>query len=165
MLHDFAVSAFWPGVEPVGPGQLRDPGLLNSAVSRPFQNVFGVEVHDSFAKKTAALFHSLISNHPFQNGNKRTAVVALGYFLIANGHFPALKPSEMYDLAIATATYSERGVTDDEILMEIADAVNDLAVPFRVMRQRADQRKMYRWGLKTRLSIRRHPLNQEQPPQ
>jgi len=38
----------------------------------------------SLPEKAAALFHSLIANHPFENGNKRTAVIALELFLSAN---------------------------------------------------------------------------------
>ena len=38
----------------------------------------------SLPEKAAALFHSLIANHPFGNGNKRTAVIALELFLSAN---------------------------------------------------------------------------------
>jgi death-on-curing family protein len=60
----------------------RDFNLLESAVSRPFQTVFGGDAYPTIFDKGAALFHSLVANHPFHDGNKRTAVTALYAFLL-----------------------------------------------------------------------------------
>jgi death-on-curing protein len=163
-LHDEVVSFVWPGVEPVGPGELRDPGLLSSAIARPFQTAFGQEIHDTIVKKAAALFHSLISNHPFQNGNKRTAVLALGHFLFANSLSPALRPTEMYGLAKATATYKVDGLTDDEIFRQIVESIAEMSVPFSVVRTKRNLRRIYEVSLRMRRNVRLHPLNLEQPP-
>lgn len=164
MLHDVAVSIYWPGVEPVGPGQVRDRGLLQSAAARPFQDVFGVKVHDTIAKKSAALFHSLIANHPFQNGNKRTAVVSLYYFLLANGLFPSLTPDAMYDLAKATATYKERGLKDEQILSEIVEFVEGFAIAFEELELNPEGRDIFEGLVESRRGIRDHHLNRVQPP-
>jgi death on curing protein len=65
----------------------------------------GQDFYPTVIDKAAALFHSLIANHPYQNGNKRTAVVAVDAFLIGNGHSLALDNKAMYELATQTASY------------------------------------------------------------
>lgn len=65
-------------------GVLNLPGL-ESAVARPQATMEGADLYASVLEKAAALLHSLILNHPFQDGNKRTAFTALGLFLQYNG--------------------------------------------------------------------------------
>lgn len=65
---------------------LRDPGLLASAVHRPRTEVFGVEAYPTLLGKAAALMHSLVSNHPYVDGNKRMGWAAAEAFLRLNGH-------------------------------------------------------------------------------
>ncbi|MBW1812061.1 MAG: type II toxin-antitoxin system death-on-curing family toxin [Deltaproteobacteria bacterium] len=55
---------------------LRDRGLLDSAVARPQASAFGADAYLDLASKAAALLHSLVLNHAFVDGNKRTAVLA-----------------------------------------------------------------------------------------
>jgi death-on-curing protein len=83
--------------------QLRDFGLLESAVLRPQTSVGGNDAYPDVTSKAAALFHSIVSNHAFLNGNKRTAVVALGVFLSANGYQLIAEQGEMIDLAMAVS--------------------------------------------------------------
>jgi death-on-curing protein len=59
---------------------LVDFGLLESAVLRPQQTVAGQDAYPDIHAKAAALMHSLIRNHPFVDGNKRTAVLAVAVF-------------------------------------------------------------------------------------
>lgn len=66
-------------------GGIRDPALLESAVARPAQTAFGRDVHVGLAAKAAALLESLVMNHPFIDGNKRTAVLAAFVFAELNG--------------------------------------------------------------------------------
>jgi death-on-curing protein len=65
---------------------LRDRGMLESALARPAASFGGQDLYASLAAKAAALMHSLISNHPFVDGNKRVAVAAMELFLIVNHH-------------------------------------------------------------------------------
>lgn len=58
---------------------------LESAVARPQATVEGDDLYASVLEKVAVLLHSLVLNHPFQDGNKRTAFTALGLFLHYNG--------------------------------------------------------------------------------
>lgn len=64
---------------------LRDAAALESAVARPRSSYGEEELHDTVCEKAAALLHSLLSNHPFVDGNKRTAITAAGLFLEENG--------------------------------------------------------------------------------
>src|SRR5713226_3479753 len=65
---------------------LRDAALLHSAVARPFATFGGRELYQSDFEKAAALFHSLIKNHPFLDGTKRTAFAAALFFLDRSGY-------------------------------------------------------------------------------
>lgn len=63
---------------------LRDLGLLESAVFRPQSSFGGEELYPTILDKAAALTHSLLLNHSFVDGNKRTAVASLLVFLKLN---------------------------------------------------------------------------------
>jgi death-on-curing protein len=69
-----------------GPNQLRDFGLLDTAVSRPLQSAFGDDAYPTIHEKAAALLHGLARFHPFVTGNKRTAWMATAMFYMVNGY-------------------------------------------------------------------------------
>lgn len=60
---------------------LRDAGLLHAAVARPFATFDGRPLYATDLERAAALFQSLLTNHPFIDGGKRTALAATLYFL------------------------------------------------------------------------------------
>lgn len=60
---------------------LRDSGALQSAVGRLESGYYADAIEEA-----AALFESLSQNHPFLDGNKRTAITATGVFLLLNGY-------------------------------------------------------------------------------
>ena len=64
---------------------VRDLGLLESAVARPQATFDGKELYPDLFTKAASLMDSLVNNHPFIDGNKRTGVTAAGLFLRING--------------------------------------------------------------------------------
>lgn len=70
---------------------LLDLGLLQSAVARPQATFEGVALYKGLFQKAAALLDSLIQNHPFLDGNKRTAITATALFLRQNGR--SLQPT------------------------------------------------------------------------
>ena len=74
---------------------LRDRGALESAVARPRSGYY-----DDALAEAAALFESLLQNHPFLDGNKRTAVTAIAVFLKLNGHELMFNDDEMYQWLI-----------------------------------------------------------------
>ena len=91
----------WPGTEPIRQGESRNIDLIIQSLSSstiPF-GIRGKDAYPSIAEKAIALFHSLIANHCFLNGNKCTALIAFDAFLSANDHFLILGQSEMYGLA------------------------------------------------------------------
>lgn len=70
----------------VGSDMLRDFGLLESAVLRPQASAFSEDAYPSVHEKAASLLHSLARNHPFVDGNKRTAWAATAVFYEVNGY-------------------------------------------------------------------------------
>lgn len=65
---------------------VKDHSLLESAVYRPQQSVFGEDAYPTLFEKAAALVDSLAKNHCFHNGNKRTAYLSVKSFLKINGY-------------------------------------------------------------------------------
>ena len=65
-----------------GSAGMRDPGLLESALYRPQSGYY-----QDLSEMAAALFESLLMNHPFVDGNKRVAFFVTDVFLRMNGHF------------------------------------------------------------------------------
>lgn len=60
-------------------------GALESALAQPRVTFGGKDLYPSIVEKAAALGHSLIQNHPFLDGNKRTGHAAVEVFLFLNG--------------------------------------------------------------------------------
>lgn len=73
-------------VETGGRHGVRDVGLLASATMRPQATFDGEYLYPDLFTKAAALMHSIIRNHPFMDGNKRTGIAAAGIFLRLNNH-------------------------------------------------------------------------------
>ena len=65
---------------------IRDEGLLKSAVFRPQTSAFGQDAYPTFFEKCAVLGYSLIQNHPFVDGNKRTGFATMHLMLLINGY-------------------------------------------------------------------------------
>lgn len=79
---------------------IRDIGLLQSALSRPQASFGGEDLYPEILDKAAALFHSLIFNHAFVDGNKRTSISALARFLYLNGYELKLDLKEFVNFPI-----------------------------------------------------------------
>ena len=78
-----------------GEAGIRDPGLLDSALFRPQTGYY-----EDLAEMGAALFESLIMNHPFVDGNKRIAFFATDVFLRLNGYRLKVSASEAHPFLI-----------------------------------------------------------------
>jgi death-on-curing protein len=72
--------------ERLGTSEVRDYGLLESALARPRASVFGQAAYPDAWHKAAALMESLARNHALVDGNKRLAWYATWVFLQLNGH-------------------------------------------------------------------------------
>jgi death on curing protein len=69
-----------------GASGLRDPGALESALHLPLATFSGQALYPTLADQAAILCFSLVSNHPFVDGNKRIGHAAMEVFLVLNGH-------------------------------------------------------------------------------
>jgi death-on-curing protein len=92
----------------------RDLGLLESAVARPHATFNKKELYLDLFTKAAALMDSLINDHPFLDGNKRTGVTAAGLFLRINGQ-------KLMVSSRALEAFTLRLVTKGGELAELAD--------------------------------------------
>jgi death-on-curing protein len=89
--------------------EIRDVGLLESALARPAASAFGEDAYSTLDEKAGALLHSLARNHALIDGNKRIALGGLIAFYGLNGRRLTVTNDEAYDLVIAVAT----GALDD----------------------------------------------------
>jgi death-on-curing protein len=96
-----------------GSGGVRDMALLESALGRPQATFDGDELYPDLWSKAAALMHSLIRNHPFVDGNKRTSLTATAIFLELNGYHLATSSESVL-------AFVRRVVRGDMELEEIA---------------------------------------------
>lgn len=70
-----------------GSSGIRDMGMLESAVGRPFATFGGEDLYPDIFMKAGAFIQSIVKNHPFIDGNKRAAFAGANTFLLANGTF------------------------------------------------------------------------------
>jgi death-on-curing protein len=84
---------------------LRDAGLLESAVARPQASALGLDAYPDVVSKAAALLHSLVMNHAFVDGNKRTAVLATIVFLDLNGWAVSWDQGDALDFVLRLADH------------------------------------------------------------
>jgi len=86
-----------------GTPQVRDVGLLESALARPQATAFGSDAYPDVDAKAAALLHSLARNHALIDGNKRLALAGVIAFYGVDGRRLTLTNDEAYDLVMAVA--------------------------------------------------------------
>ena len=82
---------------------VRDKNLLASAVNTPFQTFMGSDLYPSIYDKAAQLCYGIANNHPFTDGNKRTALHSMYVYLIINGFDIAASQQEVENLIINVA--------------------------------------------------------------
>jgi death on curing protein len=88
----------------LGVGPVRDVGLLDSAMARPRSSAFGMDAYPTIAIKAAALLHSLASNHPLVDGNKRLAWLATVIFYDLNGFEPKVSDDKAFEVVWKVAS-------------------------------------------------------------
>ena len=125
MCHPLAVALFDSSVEPMTGFDEHERALLESALGNPQQTFSGQDLYPTLVEKGAILYYSLIKNHPFKNGNKRTATATLLVFMYINGLW--LRKSEKdenenYLVELAKRVSSSWGDEEkNKFLVEIAD--------------------------------------------
>ena len=86
-----------------GTDGVRDMGMLESALEAPFQTFDGKDLYPALIQKAARLGQSLISNHPFVDGNKRIGIHTMLVFLAANGVEIECTQKELIDVGLSLA--------------------------------------------------------------
>lgn len=107
-----------------GRAGLRDLRLLQSASALPSASFDGSWLHGSLEEMAAAYLFHLCQNHPFMDGNKRLAAVAMTVFLVLNGLRPTFTEDELAELTLAVAS---GGRTKAETAIAIASHVQAFA--------------------------------------
>ena len=96
-IHEILIEKFG-GIQGV-----RDIKLLESAITRPFMTFDQKDLYPSPTEKAAALIESIISNHPFLDGNKRIGYVIMRYFLLENNLDVKANQTEKFEFVIKIA--------------------------------------------------------------
>lgn len=86
-----------------GSPEIRDEGLLDSALNAPFQTFAGMELYSTIIDKAAHLGYSLIKNHAFVDGNKRIGTHVMLAFLMLNGIDVDYEDEELIQLILGVA--------------------------------------------------------------
>ena len=96
-IHDILIDKFG------GSKGVRDQGSLESALHRPFATFDNQELYPSPTEKAAAVFESILINHPFIDGNKRTAYVFMRLILFEAGLDLKASQDDKYQMVIAAS--------------------------------------------------------------
>ncbi len=109
-LHDDQISSFGgtPGV--------RDEGLLESALAQPQATFGGEYLHPTITTQAAAYLYHIAMNHPFIDGNKRSAFAVMDTFLRLNGFYLNLTDDRVYDLVMQVV---QGMITKEELSTEL----------------------------------------------
>lgn len=97
-LHQLLIEQFG------GSSGIRDGAGLASALARPFQSFAGQSLYPSPLEQASALLESILSNHPFVDGNKRTGYTLMRIWLLQNGYDFSATQQGRYDFIIAVAS-------------------------------------------------------------
>ena len=116
-LHQDMVAAFGGAIG------VRDEGLLDSALAQPKATFGGEFLHSTIYEQAAAYLYHLSRNHPFIDGNKRTACAAMETFLELNGYELTLSDEEEYQLVIQVA---QGNMTKDEISIFLEQCIQNV---------------------------------------
>jgi death-on-curing protein len=118
LLHADQIATFG------GTAGVRDQGLLDSALAQPQATFGGKLLHPTLADQAAAYLYHLSRNHPFIDGNKRTAFGVMDAFIEVNGYRLTLTDDEAYELTMQV-TQGQMSKTDlAGILTQVLELVD-----------------------------------------
>ncbi len=96
-IHKQAISKFG------GTVGVRNYDLLESAIKRPYMTFDKMELYPNIEDKASAILESIVKNHPFIDGNKRTGYILMRYLLLESGRDIQASKNEKYELVIGVA--------------------------------------------------------------
>lgn len=97
LIHDRALEQFG------GLAGIRDRGALESAIENIKSTMFGMDLYHTIFDKASALLHGIVSNHAFNDANKRTGLTATLLFLKANNVSIKFSMKAFEDLVVEVA--------------------------------------------------------------
>lgn len=98
IIHNILIDKFG------GTKGIRDFGLLESALARPFATFDNQDLYKNPIEKASAILESIAINHPFIDGNKRTAYTLMRLILLENNLDISASQQDKYDFVIAVST-------------------------------------------------------------
>ncbi|WP_419938159.1 type II toxin-antitoxin system death-on-curing family toxin [Candidatus Palauibacter sp.] len=104
-IHERLVEDFAKRSDPISPSGVRNADLLASALFRPQTGMGDTRKYPTVETAAGALLHALIHDHPFHNGNKRTAIVSTLVFLDWNGLVLTCTEEELFRFVIRVARH------------------------------------------------------------
>lgn len=115
-IHGYLVRYFKDSEDPVSPPGIKDRNLLDSSVTRPFMSAGGEDAYVGVFNKSAALFHSIINNHCFHNGNKRCALLSALAYLGENGYWVTIPTDdELFEFTRKAAAHEISDSREEEL--------------------------------------------------
>ena len=133
-IHNSLVSDFAMSDDPISPPEVRDINLVGSAISRQHTSWGNELKYQTVEMTAAALMHSLVFNHCFYNGNKRTALVSMLAFLDMNSVIATCTENELYQFTLNVARHK---IVDSRL-----DRLNDREVHEMALWIRSNSRKV-----------------------
>lgn len=112
-IHEVLVRDFAEASDPISPPGVRSVALLQSAVGRQLTGIGDTLKYPEAIGNAATLLYGLCNDHPFHNGNKRTALVAMLVHLDRNKlTLYHTSQTDLYDLMLKVASHTITGVPD-----------------------------------------------------
>ncbi|MBI2409654.1 type II toxin-antitoxin system death-on-curing family toxin [Candidatus Kaiserbacteria bacterium] len=114
--------------EPIPDFGTRFPNILESCLNTPFTKFSRKHLYRGLIGKASILFYLMIKNHPFQNGNKRIAIMTLLVFLSNNNKWLAMSQHNLYNFAVGIAR--SKSSSRENVLQNIHNTIEKYLTNF-----------------------------------
>ncbi len=114
--------------EPIPDFGTRFPNILESCIEMPFVQFSRKDLYRGLIGKASIVFYLLIKNHPFQNGNKRIAVMSLLYFLSKNNKWLKMNKVDLYNFALGVA--KSKSTSREKVILQIQKTLKKHLIDF-----------------------------------
>ncbi|MCR4274675.1 MAG: type II toxin-antitoxin system death-on-curing family toxin [Candidatus Campbellbacteria bacterium] len=114
--------------EPIPDFRTRLPNALESCLDVPFTSFDQKDMYRGLVEKSTMLFYLMIKNHPFQNGNKRVAIMTLLVFLAHNNKWIKMDQNDLYNFAVGIA--KSRPTSREKVLQNIRVTIKKYLINF-----------------------------------